>query len=209
MKSLSFKRLFAKQSGFTLLELLIAMSMLAILVGIAAPSMRSFLLKNAVQADQRELLGDLSVARAKAIESNTYVSICGKNDAANTCNSSADWSNGWIVFVDGGGAGATSGNGLLEGDEEIVRINNYQGANSIVVQDDSSGTTIETMGFDQRGYMNTTLSSERMTILVCDPDSDDSYARAIFLEQTGRSVGSRDTDGNGTHEDLAGGDLSC
>jgi len=199
-----------KHRGFTLLELLIAVSMVAILVGIAAPSMRSFLLQNGVQSDERELLADFSVARGKAVETNSYVSICGKAAGANTCNASADWSNGWIVFVDNGeGAGATSANGILEAGEEVVRIKNYQGANAFVVQDDSSSSSVPVLGFDQRGYMNTLIHSERTEIFVCDPEGEARRARAIFVEVTGRAVGSRDIDDDGVHEDLAGDDLSC
>ncbi len=196
-----------KYLGFTLLELLATMSMVVILLSVAVPSMRNFINRNGVLADQRALLTDISSGRAKAIESNSFVSICGRGASDYTCNGSDNWSNGWIVFVDdGSGSGATASNGLIEGDEQIVRIKQYDGNNSFEVL---AGINVTSFGFDQRGYMNSALTDEQLTILICDPSGNVKFSRAVFVELTGRGKASVDLNSDGVHEDLAGVDLSC
>ena len=97
---------------------------------------------------------------------------------------------------------------MRDGSEEVVRIKQYEGRSTIAVSN-ASGDSVDGFGFEQRGYMNTALESERVSIIICDPDGEDSFARAIFIDLTGRAVGSRDIDDDGVHEDLAGEDLSC
>ncbi|WP_158224727.1 GspH/FimT family pseudopilin [Agaribacterium haliotis] len=200
-----------RQGGFSLIELLVVMSMAAILLGIAVPSFSQFLKKNRIQADQRSLLADLSVARNKAIEGNTVVSVCAKAANTETCADSDDWSNGWLIFVDDA-SGTTSdnaANGSLEGSEELVLIFDAKSNNSIDLQDEPSGDNIVSVSFSQRGYLLSSKNDEQASILFCEPDDDAKFARAIFVELTGRAVGSRDKDSNGIHEAINGADISC
>jgi type IV fimbrial biogenesis protein FimT len=89
----------ARIRGFSLLELLITMSLAAILLTIAVPSFRYVTNSNRIAGEVNGLLGDLQFARAEAIKEGRYVTVCVSTDGQN-CNGSTAWQEGWIVFSD-------------------------------------------------------------------------------------------------------------
>jgi type IV fimbrial biogenesis protein FimT len=86
-----------RASGFTLLELLITMSVAAILLTIAVPSFRYITNGNRIAGEVNGLLGDLQFARSEAIKEGRYVSVCASSDGL-SCSGSTAWQSGWIVF---------------------------------------------------------------------------------------------------------------
>lgn len=85
-------------SGFTLIELMIAVAILAILLGIAAPNFREAVLNARMSAQANDLLGDLNLARAEAVRRDRRVYLCTSNNG--TACTASPWNSGWIVFVD-------------------------------------------------------------------------------------------------------------
>lgn len=87
-----------KQSGLTMIELLVTLAIAAILLSIGVPSftrmMADWRLKNAVNAFN----GGLRVARTEAIARRKVVKLCATNDTAE-CVDGADYSKGWIVYT--------------------------------------------------------------------------------------------------------------
>lgn len=92
--------------GYTLIELLTVLAVLALLLTVAAPGMQQWLRWQAVQAAMQALIEDLRFARAEAIARSLRVAVCSSKDGA-TCNGGADWQSGWIVFADPDGDGQT------------------------------------------------------------------------------------------------------
>ena len=91
-----------KNSGFTLLELLITLAIVAILLTVGVPSLRSMMQGNQLVASTNELLSALHVARSEAIKSNSRVTICESSNGT-SCTTTGDWKDGWIVFIDADG----------------------------------------------------------------------------------------------------------
>jgi type IV fimbrial biogenesis protein FimT len=89
----------ARARGFSLLELLITMSVAVILLTIAVPSFQYVMNANRMASEVNGLLGDLQFARAEAIKEGRYVSVCASSDGATCSGSSATWQSGWIVFA--------------------------------------------------------------------------------------------------------------
>ena len=87
--------------GFTMIELLIVISIAAILAVIAVPSLRDTL-NNTRQASAFGLvISDLNQARGEAIKRNGNVLVCPRNTAGTDCVVSANWLAGWVVCVEG------------------------------------------------------------------------------------------------------------
>ena len=105
--------------GFSLIELMITLSIAAILLVVAAPSFRDALRRNKVSSASNALLADISYARSEAINRGNVVSICPSSDQA-TCSNGQAYENGWLVYTYQAGKGvantaysATSGAILL------------------------------------------------------------------------------------------------
>lgn len=92
-----------KNSGFTLVELMVTLAVLAIVVSLALPSMRSFVRQSNAATTSNNILTAFTLARSEAIRSNGNVSVCPSNTDQTAC--AASWNNGWIVFTDAGVAG--------------------------------------------------------------------------------------------------------
>lgn len=96
----------AQQQGFTLIELMITLAVAAILLAIAAPSFRTMIINHEAQAQSEQLLSALQLARSEAVKRSRPVSICPTNSSEDDCGS--DWSEGYLVVVDGADSGSTS-----------------------------------------------------------------------------------------------------
>jgi len=88
-----------RDQGFTLVELMITLTLLAIVANIALPAVDTLMTRNRQQALMEQVAAVLNNARAEAILQRRTVEICGSSDGI-TC--SASWANGWLVRVPGG-----------------------------------------------------------------------------------------------------------
>jgi type IV fimbrial biogenesis protein FimT len=89
--------------GYTAVELLTTMSVVAIATALAVPSFQQFMQTNRAAADANALIGALNIARNEAVTRGAPVTVCASADGA-TCSGDTDWSTGWIVFTDANGA---------------------------------------------------------------------------------------------------------
>lgn len=93
------------QSGVTLLELMIVLSIAAILAALAAPSFNNMLNSTRQSSASLQLISDLNHARSEAIKRNNHVLVCITDGVAmpNTnClgGANTNWNAGWIVCAD-------------------------------------------------------------------------------------------------------------
>lgn len=86
--------------GFTLVELMVTLAVLAIVLAIAAPSFTTLIQSNRTQTISNDLVGALQYARSEAVKRGVRVDICRRMDDA--CANASDWGNGWLVKDSGG-----------------------------------------------------------------------------------------------------------
>jgi len=175
-------------TGFTLIELMVTLSLAAILMAIAVPNMRTFIQNNRLTAAANDLLRSFQLARTEAIKRQQNVVVCASADptAANPSCSYGQFS-GWIVFQDtnsdwqaGGGEPILERHGLID--------------SSIFVRIDNDG--IESYG--SSGFANPAgAKTPTRNVVICDSRGiqlvgANSTARAFLITATGRAHVSKD-----------------
>jgi type IV fimbrial biogenesis protein FimT len=69
-----------KQSGFTLIEMMIVIAIMGIFAGIAIPNFLSYMPKHRLNGAARQVMGDLMLARMQAVSQNTTVTVAWVSD---------------------------------------------------------------------------------------------------------------------------------
>ena len=90
----------APLEGLTLIELMVALVVLALLLGLGVPSMQQLLHRNRLRAEAHRLLAAVNLTRSEAVMRNRPVSLCPSAMAVTgepLC--SGHYSDGWIVFA--------------------------------------------------------------------------------------------------------------
>lgn len=82
-----------RATGFTMIELLMTIILVAVLSAIAAPAMREFNVRANVNTTTNDIVVALNLARSEAVKRGRLVSVVANG---------ADWSNGWTVQSDDG-----------------------------------------------------------------------------------------------------------
>jgi len=114
---LTIQRSAMPQKGFTIIELMIVVMIVSVILGLAVPSFRNFLLNQRVRNASYDLLSSLSLARSEATKRNQDVVIT---------RNGADWKDGWTITT----AGA-SGDDILLKHDAISDISITAGFSSI------------------------------------------------------------------------------
>jgi len=101
--------------GMTLVELLVAVTLVTILLVVGIPSYQGISTANRMAGEMNALISDLQYARSEAVKQGQTVTIC-VSSTGNNCSNSANWASGWIVFSDADGSQTVnSGEPVLRG----------------------------------------------------------------------------------------------
>ncbi|WP_395009572.1 GspH/FimT family pseudopilin [Undibacterium sp.] len=84
------------QRGFTLIDLLVSLAILAILLAVAIPSLSDVFLSSKLGSYANNLVASAHLARSEAIKSNVAVIMCASTNGT-TCGAGG-WESGWIVL---------------------------------------------------------------------------------------------------------------
>lgn len=88
-----------RREGFTLVELMATVAVLAVVLGLALPSFRVLGERMAAQATLHALTVALASARMAAVQRGRPVSVCPSSDGA-SCRTDLVWDEGWLVYAD-------------------------------------------------------------------------------------------------------------
>ena len=160
------------QRAYTLIEAMITLSILVVLLAIAAPSFATLISSNRVTVQSNVILESLLLARRSAVNSRKIIHICQLDDlSVHRCSSDysgyRDWSTGWMIFQD------------------INRDNEYDKGDKLIRV--VAGVADTQLIFNQRGRLRffPTGSARSAGFTVCDLQKQ--HYRHIYLLHTGRA----------------------
>lgn len=110
-----------------MIELLVTMAVAAILLAVAVPSYRSFMISSRIATESNDFLAALNLARSEAIKRNSPVTLC-KSANATSCATTGDWAQGWIVFED------CNSNGVVDTATCLDRDNSGSADNEAIIR---------------------------------------------------------------------------
>lgn len=160
--------------GFTLIELMVTLSVAAILIAVAVPSFGSLLSSNRISSSVSAFNQTLNLARSEAVRRGTVVSVCRSNDQM-TCTDTP-WDRGWLVWVD------SNGNRVLDNAEVTIRV---QGALSTVISMVQAPATIP-FSYNPNGFLNI-APGNAITFEVCDSARTGETGRQIRVPAVGKN----------------------
>jgi type IV fimbrial biogenesis protein FimT len=163
--------------GFTLLELLTAVAVLGILLGIGVPAFRETMASNRLTSMTNELVTALSVARSEARKRGIPVTVCAATADLDECEDTPEWNAGWIVFTDDIGTP-----GVLDDDDELLQVFTAPPEGFAVTA--TNPTTLSYVRFLRSGAPDT-LAAAR-TLKLSRPHCSGTRAREISIAGTGR-----------------------
>lgn len=183
----------SRSHGYTLWELMIALTIAGIVLGLAVPSFMEFQRTNTMAAATNDLVTATLFARSEALKRQSLVTLCmSPNPAAEVPTCGVNPEGGFIVFVDENGNGvltdATDGNGAVDAGERLLLRRTAPGG-SIRVWSDTPHVTYGANGFPRQAAG----PGSGARFLFCDdrghrPSSDGSAARLVWIESSGRGA---------------------
>jgi type IV fimbrial biogenesis protein FimT len=136
--------------GFTLTELAVVMTIVAILATIAIPTFQYVTNGNRASGELNGLLGDMQFARSEAVKEGQYVTVCSSTNGTSCAGAGAtSWNTGWIVFAD------YNANQVLDGPDVLLRKGNgFISTDTLTANNGFYAVTFNREGFGSTGSVN-------------------------------------------------------
>ena len=159
-----------RQKAYSLIELMVTVSVLSIFLVFIVPSVNNLISNNQALAISDELALSLRLAKTEAIKLNTSVSLCSASSSAqDTCGSNTSFPFGWIVFKD------DSESGTFSNTSDIIKVSPLPKSHVTLT------STLTSFTFNSMGYL-----TSNTTDITVSPTHCASTKRQISLSSIGR-----------------------
>ena len=155
-----------KTHGFTLVELIMTLSVAAVLLAVGVPNLNDLIRNNRLTAATNLFVSSLNIARSEAIKQGRNATVC-VSDTQNSC-SGGNWRLGWLAWVD------SDQDGNLDFPGEVLRVVEPL-ANSIQIASAQNSFQVDSQG---------SVDNPNTTLAVCDDRSGET-GRLLRVMSTG------------------------
>lgn len=162
-----------REKGFTLIELMTAIGIGAVLVSMAVPGLQSVAMNSKQRSGVNEIVAAMHLARNTAITTNNRVTLCTSDDEK-TCGA-VGWAEGWIAFTD------------IDSDQTVD-------ANETIIRSGGAidGLTIQSSQYSQYlmyrpsgRVMNASTAGNIGDFIFCDSRGS-AHAKIVTIDLSGR-----------------------
>lgn len=155
--------------GFTLIELMVVMALIAILASLAAPSFQRSIAQRKVSETASDLMASALQARSAAITNNQQAIV---QPLVTT-----DWSRGWRIYID-----ADKDKTYTAGADTLISTIPAKATN--VTTNELSPSTLSLIGFNTTGYLLDSTAGRVVFASTVIPSNQ--YKKGIVFSRTGR-----------------------
>lgn len=174
--------------GFTLIELMVTVSVLAILIAIGMPSFVSVINSNRLTAQSNEVVAALQLARVEAVRQNRRAIVCGSANGT-SCSGSTAWNTGWITFLDMDSNGSPAA-------AEIIRVNTVKAPLQVRMGGAATSISYRSDGMAHDPVSGSLIAAT--TITVCIPTTRPTLnRREVSLGPGGSRISTNSINGSG------------
>jgi len=169
----------ARGGGFTLLEVMAVLAVVAVLIALAIPAFRETLLNTRRDEALSGLTRSLHLARSESLRSGRATVVCSLDATGQCVPTDVDWSLGWQVFV-------------KQDDDDTTR---WADSDRLLLQQQASDGSL--LSTNRRTYVYRPFNrrSTNGSFIFCDPRGARA-ARAVIVSHTGRPrISDRDAGG--------------
>lgn len=158
------------QAGFTLVELMVTIAVMAIGLALAMPTFTEVIRSNRVAAATNSFIAAFNLARTEAVRSNRGAVVCASS-AGTSCDGS-NWNVGILAFADNDATGTWS-----DGD---TAIRYFQSSETVQL----SSSSASTIAFDRRGRAS---ANAEISIKPAECKSGADQQRRIYIKTSGQT----------------------
>lgn len=165
------------QRGITLIELLIALTIAAVLLGLSLPSFAALKARNSVAASHNLMMTGFAAAREAAIVHRMPAVLC-PGSSTTGCRKDGIWDGGWMIWLD------RNNNGRFDASDTLLRSETgFDGELAIRSSKHRSRVTFQPNGMAE---------GSNLTVKLCD--SQGTPLRGLVTGNTGRTRASTDAE---------------
>jgi type IV fimbrial biogenesis protein FimT len=179
--------------GFTLIEVLVVVTLIGIIASLAVPSLRDFLLRNTATSLSNEFYVGVTQTRTEAITRNTCVSMCQSTSTQNAISGGAlsctttgtNWLRGWII-VTNPTCDSSDTNPVGLANAIVIKVTQPPAGSDFETVDGSGGSIGRRIMFDSRGLLQGVTNTANLTLGPTSASEPDKFRRQICISGGGR-----------------------
>lgn len=163
-----------RQSGVTLIELMVGLAIIAIMIGVAVPSWRSAIARDRIAATTNSFINTIRSARSAAQDRQVIVNI-----TANSSTADNEWGQGWQLLD----SSLTSPNDLILNFDPIPASIHLDARATDPADTSIALLAVTTITFASNGIR---IAPSRSVFTVCDDEDHTIPGRVISVSVLGR-----------------------